>query len=145
MSGPRKIVVDASVIVKWFVDEDGSDKALRIRDEYIERKINIIVPQLVMFETLNALRYKGLFSEAELMNISEALDAYSFELVSLTGEYAKLTIESAIRNNITVYDSAYVVLAKQNGARLYTADKKLCESLQEEYLNHVENIAKLKE
>jgi hypothetical protein len=32
----QSLVVDASVVVKWFVDEENSDKAIRIRDKYID-------------------------------------------------------------------------------------------------------------
>lgn len=54
---------------------------------------------------MNALYYKGLFSEDELKEVSEALDAFSFELYSLRGEY-KRTIEAAYKNNITIYDAS---------------------------------------
>jgi len=30
-----EVVVDASMIVKWFVEEEGSDKSLNLRDRYI--------------------------------------------------------------------------------------------------------------
>ena len=39
-----EVVVDASVIVKWFVEEEGSDKSLKLRDRYIEGEIRIIAP-----------------------------------------------------------------------------------------------------
>ena len=58
-----EVVVDASIIVKWFVEEEGSDKSLKLRDRYIEGEIRIIAPELMIFETLNALYYKRLFSE----------------------------------------------------------------------------------
>jgi len=61
-----EVVVDASIVVKWFVEEEGSDKSLKLRDQYIEGKIRIIAPELMIFETLNALYYKRLFSEKEL-------------------------------------------------------------------------------
>jgi len=66
------VVVDAGIIVKWFVEEEGSDKSLKLRDRYIEGEIRIIAPELMIFETLNALYYKRLFSEEELKQISEA-------------------------------------------------------------------------
>jgi predicted nucleic acid-binding protein len=36
MERSEKIVVDASVAVKWFVEEEYSKEALRIRDSYRE-------------------------------------------------------------------------------------------------------------
>ena len=57
------MVVDSSIIVKWFVEEEGSDKSVKLRDRYIEGEIKLITPELMIFETLNALYYKRLFSE----------------------------------------------------------------------------------
>ncbi len=55
-----EVVVDASVVVKWFVKEEGSEEALRLRDRYVEGEIQIIAPELITFEVLNALYFKRL-------------------------------------------------------------------------------------
>ncbi|MGC8578222.1 MAG: hypothetical protein ACP5M7_09575 [Thermoproteota archaeon] len=83
------VVVDASVVVKWFVEEENSDKAIKIRDKYIEGEIKLIAPEIITFEVLNALYYKKLFSESEMKEISEALNSYSFGLYSLEGKYTE--------------------------------------------------------
>ncbi|MEM0049269.1 MAG: hypothetical protein QW424_03865 [Candidatus Bathyarchaeia archaeon] len=41
----------------------------------------------------------------------ETLDAFSFKLYPLKGEYAKKTLEMAYENNIAVYDTSYISLA----------------------------------
>ena len=135
-----EVVVDASVVVKWFVEEEGSDKALRLRDKYIDGEISIIAPELIIFEVLNALYYKRLFSESEMKEISEALEAYSFTLYSLKGEYAEKTVETAVENGITIYDASYVALAMIRDTYMYTADERLIENLKGEYLKHVKSI-----
>jgi len=84
---------------------------LKIRDKYIKGEIELIAPEIINFEVLNALYYKKLFSESELKEISEALDSYSFSLYSLKGEYAEKTIEVAFKNNITIYDASYIALS----------------------------------
>jgi len=134
------IVVDASVVVKWFVEEENSDKAIKIRDKYIEGEIELIAPEIINFEVLNALYYKKLFSESELKEISEALDSYSFSLYSLKGEYAEKTIEVALKNNITIYDASYIALSIIKNTYMYTADEKLVERLKENYLKYIRKI-----
>jgi predicted nucleic acid-binding protein len=119
------VVVDASIVVKWFVEEENSDKAIRIRDKYVEGEVRLIAPEIIKFEVLNALYYKKLFSEDEMEEISEALDSYLFDLYPLKGEYAKKTVETAFRNNITIYDASYISLAIMKNAYFYTADEKL--------------------
>ncbi|MEM2922608.1 MAG: type II toxin-antitoxin system VapC family toxin [Candidatus Bathyarchaeia archaeon] len=143
MNDTAKVVVDSSVLVKWFVEEDGSAKALRIRDKYIEGEVEIIVPELVTFETLNALRYKGLFKDSEIKEISEALDAFAFRLYSLKGEYARSAIDIAFKNDITIYDSSYISLAMLENAIFYTADSKLIGRLKKGYIKFVRNIREL--
>jgi len=135
-----EVVVDASVIVKWFVEEEGSDKSLKLRHKYIEGRVGIIAPELVIFEALNALYYKKLFSEDELKEISEALEAYSLTLYPLRGEYADKAVEIAFKNDITIYDASYIALAVIKDARMYTADRKLIRKLKPEYQKHVKSI-----
>ena len=135
-----EVVVDASIVVKWFVEEEGSDKSLKLRDRYIEGKIRIIAPELMIFETLNALYYKRLFSEEELKQISEALEAYSFTLYSLRGEYANKALEVAFKNDITIYDASYIALAIIRNTHVYTADEKLIRKLKHGYQKYVKSI-----
>lgn len=92
----QEIVVDASVIVKWFVEEEAPNKATIIRDKYIDGEIKIIAPEIVLSETLNTLYFKKLFSKDELKEISEALEVFSFKLYSLKGEYAKKVMEITV-------------------------------------------------
>ncbi len=57
-----EVVVDVSVVIKWFGEEEYSDKAILLRDRYIEGEISIIAPELMLYEVLNALYYKGIVS-----------------------------------------------------------------------------------
>lgn len=51
------LVLDASVILKWYKEEENSDKTLEIRDKCIRGEIQISAPHLVLYEMANALRY----------------------------------------------------------------------------------------
>lgn len=131
------MVIDASVVVKWFVIEEGSEKALEIRDRYVSGEIELIAPELLIFEVLNALYYKGLFSQEEMQEIVDSLDSYSFELYSLKGDYAKKTLEIAYENGITIYDASYISLAVIKKTYVCTADLKLTEKLNDKYRSYI--------
>ena len=120
-----KIAVDASVVVKWFVEEKYSKEALMIRDSFIEGLVDIVVPSLLYFEVLNALKYSGAFGEDELKKVARILEDYLFTLYELEGAYAEKAVEIAMRKGITIYDASYVALALIEGVDLYTADEKL--------------------
>jgi predicted nucleic acid-binding protein len=134
------VVVDASIVVKWFVEEENSDKAIRIRDKYVEGEVRLIAPEIIKFEVLNALYYKKLFSEDEMEEISEALDSYLFDLYPLKGEYAKKTVETAFKNNITIYDASYISLAIMKNAYFHTADEELIKRLNKDCLKYIKTI-----
>ncbi len=121
----EKVVVDASIIVKWFLEEEYSDDALRLRNDYIKRTILIAVPSLMEYEVLNALRYSGVYTKEELIEIGKALNKYGFETYELEDTLKEYTIRISLENNITIYDAAYIALAKQLKTKLYTADNEL--------------------
>jgi len=75
----KKVVLDASVVAKWYLKEKYSEQALKIRDDYISGRITIAVPSLLDYEVLNALKYSGVYSEQELKDIARSLNKYSFE------------------------------------------------------------------
>jgi len=132
-----EVAVDASIIVKWFVEGGGYDKSLKLRDRYIEGEIRLIAPELMIFDALNALYYKGLFSEEEFKRISEALEAYSFTPYPLKGKYADKVVEVAFKNDITIYDASYIALAIIRNTQMYAADEKLVRKLKREYQKYV--------
>ena len=121
----EKVVVDANIIVKWFLEEEFSSKALQLRNDYIRGVITIAVPSLLEYEVLNALKYSGVYSVEELKEIGTALNKYGFEVYELEGRIKEFAIEIAIENNITIYDASYIALAKHLNTILYTADEEL--------------------
>ncbi len=57
------MILDTSVVAKWFLEEEGTDKALKIRDDYVHGKIDVEIPDLLIYELGNVLRYKGFTGE----------------------------------------------------------------------------------
>lgn len=123
----QKTVIDASVIVKWFVDEEGTEEALKLRTDHIEGKILIAVPELLFLEVLNALRYKG----TTIKKINEANNAlWDIQLhIEKTNKFLlEKANELAIKHDLSLYDAIYLTLAILNGSPLITADKELAKA-----------------
>ena len=123
----QKTVIDASVIVKWFVDEEGTEKALKLRADHIDGRILIAVPELLFLEVLNALRYKG----ATIRKLNEANDAlWDIQLqVEKTNKFIlEKANELAMKHNLSLYDAIYLAFAIVNGSPLITADKQLAKA-----------------
>lgn len=139
----ERVVSDASVIVKWFIQEEYSDKALKLRDMHINGEIYLAAPELLPFEVLNALKYSRLFNLEELKMAAISLSSYGIELYSLRGKLAQKTMEIAVRKGITVYDAAYIALAQELNTNLYTADEKLIRKTGKEYSKIILHISKI--
>jgi len=121
----KVIVVDASVVVKWFIEEEYSREARLLRDAYAGGVLDIAVPSLLYYEVLNALKYSGAFGEEELKEVAEVLSDFQFNSYDMTGSLAEKTIEYSMRKGLTVYDASYVALADVLDTTLYTADEEL--------------------
>jgi predicted nucleic acid-binding protein len=128
-----KIVIDASVLVKWYVREVHSDKALVLRDKHINGELELAAPVLISYETLNALKYTGLFSNKEIKQIAASIQNYGISLHGLEGKTTELTLDAVEKNDVTVYDGAYLGLAMNLGAEFITADQKLIDRLKGDY------------
>jgi predicted nucleic acid-binding protein len=61
------IVLDASVIAKWFLEEPKSSEALHYRDLHAQKKEIIIAPSILIYEMANFFRYKKDFTEREIV------------------------------------------------------------------------------
>ena len=120
-----EVVIDASVVVKWFVKEEWSEEAEALRDDYAAGTIDLASSAIMPFEVLNALRYSGAFGEDELVEASEILEDLQVTLYELKGDYARETVKLAMRKGITIYDASYVALAIVRDCVLWTADEKL--------------------
>ncbi|TMI18365.1 type II toxin-antitoxin system VapC family toxin [Candidatus Bathyarchaeota archaeon] len=120
-----KVVVDASVCAKWYLDEEYSDRARLLRDEFVKGQIAITVPSLFFYETLNALRHSRAFDEKELPVAADSLSKYGFEVWEPRGEVYREAARLSLAQEITVYDAAYVALSEHLRALFYTVDKKL--------------------
>lgn len=117
-------VLDASVILKWFVDEDGSDQALRLRGEFYRGEREIVVPDLLLLEVANALRYNPSFAAEEIKEAVKTLFDIGIKIITPTYSLLAKTIELAERLDVTCYDAAYLALAEKLGFEFITADER---------------------
>jgi predicted nucleic acid-binding protein len=137
---PKVIVADASVIVKWFVEEDYTKNALKIRKDYMSGTIDIWSTQLMPFEVLNALRYNQHLGQEEVGKASRSLSKFKVALYPILDEIAELSIQDALRYGLSVYDSSYLALSKFFDKEMYTADEKMLSKVRGK-----ERVAHLKE
>jgi len=118
------LVLDASAVVKWFVEEEESREMRRVLELHLSGRVAIYVPSLLFTELANALKYVGALTSTDVVNAIEALKALHLNVVSDLEVLGK-AIETAFDHDVTVYDAIYVALAKATNSKLITYDKEL--------------------
>ena len=124
-----ELVVDASVVVKWFIEENDSEKAILLRDMFIEGKVKFFIPSLLYFEVLNALKYSQLFDLRELNDAGESLENYGLKVVAIKDELRKSMIKIALEHGLSIYDACYLGLSIGLDKLFCTADEKIIKKL----------------
>jgi predicted nucleic acid-binding protein len=119
------IALDASVIAKWFLEEPKSSEALYYRDLHAQKKEIIIAPSILIYEMANFFRYKKDFTEREIVLALESLENFKIEIFNLGFKDIIEAVLLARERNITVYDSAYLLVALNFKCKFVTADEKL--------------------
>src|SRR3989338_8907094 len=123
MAGKAK-VIDASVAFKWFISETNSNEAVRIREQHFTNEIVIHAPDIIIYEVLNALRYRQFAAENIIKAGKDLLDLQII-LVKPTETMIKIAAEISVKHNLSVYDAFYAALAQDLGTKLLTFDKEL--------------------
>lgn len=134
-----RLVLDSSVIVKWFKQEEDSDKALKIREAYFNGDVSVAVPDLVFYEISNVMNYDKSFSAGDISESMGALKDMDFEVVAPHTDLLDRAVELAEQENITVYDASFLALAKLIDGTLVTVDQELYEKT-DENTEKLENI-----
>lgn len=123
------IVLDTSVIAKWFIEEPKSSSALYYRDLHAKKEKIIIVPDIFIYEIANFFRYKKDFKEKEIIVSLDALENFKIEIIQLNFRDIARAVILAREKDITVYDAAYVITALNFGCKFITADENLYEKI----------------
>jgi predicted nucleic acid-binding protein len=118
----KKLVVDASVAIKWFVPEIHSAAAARLLDS----EIVLCAPDLIGPQFGNILWKKVRRAEITRQEADQILGA--FEKVALETHPSRVLLaaafELAVALDRSVYDSLYLALAVAEECALITADAK---------------------
>ncbi len=124
MERRREIVLDSSVVVKWFSKEAKSDEALKYMDLYTHGLVNLAVSEILFCEVGNALRYKPDYNVEKLKNAILQLFNLNMKITYLTSGLMARASEISYEAKITLYDALPMAIAEHGKAVCITADEE---------------------
>jgi len=119
-------VNDASIAVKWVIEEQGTPEALVLR-----RKAKLIAPELLVAECANVLCKKvqrNELTKEEALLAARLLQGAEIELLPMRSLFEAAT-RISIELNHPAYDCMYVALAVANECTFVTADERFLRKL----------------
>lgn len=125
------LVIDSSVVAKWFFQETLTDQALAVRRDWESASVDLIAPDLMMVEVSNIVWNKQrtrLITEMEGASAIDnllALDIPTMSSLSLLPSAYRLASDY----DQTIYNALYLALAVTLEASLLTADLRLCNAV----------------
>lgn len=115
------LVIDASVALKWFLDEEGSDAAMAVA-----ARPDLVAPDLLAAEVANALWRAvriGRLAQVDGLSALARLPGAFARLVPCSGLLGRaFSIAGALDH--PVYDCIYLALAEREGTLVVTADHR---------------------
>lgn len=120
----RKIVLDTSVVTKWFSQKQEQDlpAAFHILELIQQDQIQVICPRIILLELANVLFFGKGVSQNDCLQAVLALRDLCSQLVDELNLPA-LT-ELMYKSKLTSYDTVFVNLAEEYRLPLVTADYK---------------------
>lgn len=126
------IVLDSSVVLKWvFDEEDGYERAIKFRWMHISGEEVVVVPSLFFYEIAIVLATKTRLSNTEVDDFFLTFWSFDLEVFNLGLDEFLSGITLSRRYGITLYDAAYIELARRLKCNFITADRRLYERVKE--------------
>ncbi|MBI2443351.1 MAG: type II toxin-antitoxin system VapC family toxin [Candidatus Levybacteria bacterium] len=130
------LILDSSVIAKWFFPENDSEKVLKIKESFTNNTVSVVIPVLLYYEINNLLK-----TAIKMFRINEndAIKVYKaflkLNFVSYSSELLlEKTLETAVRFDISSYDASYVALAEYLQVTFLTADQRLLQRVSSKFV-----------
>ncbi|MEM2661157.1 MAG: type II toxin-antitoxin system VapC family toxin, partial [Nitrososphaeria archaeon] len=101
---------------------------LKLRDDFLDSNVDVHAPNIILLEAASALRkycLRGFIGRDVAEKALELIANSEIRLHEIDLNIALKSLKTTLDSNVTVYDAAYITLASNLGAIMYTADDKL--------------------
>ena len=129
------VVVDASVALKWVLQEEYTAEALALRSRWQDAAELIIAPPIFKSEVTNVLHRRARREELTPDDARDLLDALlpAVATADPAGLYRRALAMAVELTLHTVYDALYLALAESEGCEFWTADLPFVRSVRQQF------------
>lgn len=122
-----KIVIDASVVLKWIPgkNEEDVEKSVEIFKFMMKDKLEIYSPTFLLVEVLNILVKKRKLRRDIIIKSLDQLSMSKIKYADMDSSGIENLEQIMSDNNVSAYDAQYLLLAQKEKCRLLTFDKEL--------------------
>ena len=120
--------MDASVAVKWMIEEEYSAEAQQVLKEMRDGEADLLAPTILKIEAANALNTYTRRRGIDPGLAAEALKSFAIlPLTYVDTDWDALVeaFEVSISVDLAVYDAVYLVLARRSDATVVTMDDEI--------------------
>jgi len=121
-------VLDPSVALKWqFEDEEATDSALALLEDFIEGRVLLITLTLFPYEIVSAIHVaidRRRIGEEDGYRAIDYLVSLGVEMKPFD-DLVETTFRMASKYRLSPYDCAYMALAEKEKCDFFTGDRKL--------------------
>ena len=121
-------VLDASVGVKWFLDEEDSAPATDLLKEFSRRGSQYVVPELFFFEVYAVCARRHPDIDRFVSDGLKWINELPLRRIPMSMELAAAGVRY-IKQGLTGYDAIYVALARRTNGIWITYDKHAAKKL----------------
>lgn len=124
------VVVDASIALKWTINETDSSTALALLANWTDREIEVHAPSLLVYEVTNALYRRVRKGEIPFDDARRGLTEIIYKIVEFDfpedPDFNIRAIELGQQFGLqAAYDLHYLALAERKECEFWTADTRL--------------------
>lgn len=114
------IVIDSSIVIKWFFPEDDSDKA-----EQLLQNETFCAPDLLIYEFTNYVVRRPFLEHSDASFLFRSFDNTNIKFFMIPIKGLIEITKFCKKFNVSAYDASFIILAQLLGLDFLTADIKL--------------------
>jgi predicted nucleic acid-binding protein len=114
------VVVDTSVALKWFLSEEGSERA-----EVLLRSDTLAAPDMLLYEITNVLNWRRDLNAEDRRSLLTRFLNCDVQMFVIPSHKFGRVVDLAQEFDITTYDASFIAMAEILETELVTADIKL--------------------